>query len=100
MEEALGSQPRKLRIPAGQIPSPRWLTSKPDPLAYGDEVRLTKDERVTLIFISRGSTLKEIAGRLGCSFRVAQRHRQSLLRKLEARNDAHLIYIGMKRGVL
>lgn len=100
MEETMGSRPRKLRIPVGQVPSPRWLTAKPDPLLYRDEVRLTKDERVTLIFLSRGFTLRDIERRLKCSHREAQRHRASVHRKLEAKNDAHAIYIGIQREEL
>lgn len=101
MEEAIGSQPRKkLRIPAGQIPSPRWFTSKPDPLSFRDEVRLTKDERITLIFLSRGFTLREIQGRLKCSYREAQRHRTSVHRKLDSKTDAHAVFIGIQRKEL
>lgn len=88
------------RIPAGLVPSPRWLTARPDPLAFQDEIRLTKDERVTLIFISRGCTLREIQGRMGCAYREAQRHRTSVHRKLGARTDAHAVFLALEKGEL
>jgi len=84
------------RISAGQ-PSPKWFTALPDPLAFRDEVRLTDDERITLAGLARGMTLREIQARLDVGYKVAQRHRDSIYRKLGARNDAHAVYIGTQR---
>lgn len=87
------------QISAGQ-PSPKWFTALPDPLAFRDEVRLTDDERLTLIGLANGFTLREIQARLDIGYKVAQRHRDGIYRKLGTRNDAHSIFIGIQRGEL
>lgn len=87
-------------ISAGLVPSPRWITALPDPLAYGDDVRLTTDERITLSGLARGMTMREIQARLDVGYSVVQRHRSSIHRKLGARNDAHSVLIGIRRKEL
>lgn len=101
MREAVVPRVRSVQgISAGLVPSPRWITALPDPLAFGDQVRLTKDERITLSGLARGFTLREIQARLDVGYSVVQRHRSSIHRKLGARNDAHAVYIGIRREEL
>ena len=60
----------------------------PHRAAVGDA--LTERERQVLTLISRGLTNREIAPRLGISYRTVERHRTSLARKLGRRQRSQL----------
>jgi len=65
-----------------------------------DLVDITKREIQVLDFMARGSSSKQIAQDLCISEHTVVSHRKNLLRKLEARNTAHLIFKSVRYGFL
>lgn len=61
---------------------------------------ITKREREVLEFISDGMTNQEIAKEMHLSPHTTESHRRHLMNKLEARNQANLVKIGMERGLI
>ncbi|MGC1182832.1 response regulator transcription factor [Legionella sp.] len=60
--------------------------------------RLTDQERRCLYLSAQGKSLKEIAIVLNISVRHAERHRQSIFQKLECKNIAESIALGIRYG--
>ena len=65
-----------------------------------DAVSLTPRERQTLHMVLRGWTTKEIADAQGISPRTAEKHRASLMAKLEVRSVAELMARALQDGLL
>ncbi|HQR33566.1 MAG TPA: response regulator transcription factor [Blastocatellia bacterium] len=61
---------------------------------------LTTREREVLQLVAEGRTSSEIAARLFISPRTAEGHRANLMRKLNLQNNADLIRLALKRGIL
>jgi len=68
--------------------------------AQSDAVALTPRERQTLHMILSGRTTKEIAATQGISPRTAEKHRASLMAKLEVRSVAELMARALKDGLI
>lgn len=64
------------------------------------EIELTARERQTLSMVLAGRTTKEIAEQQGISPRTTEKHRASLMSKLEASSVAELMAIALKRGLI
>ena len=58
----------------------------------GMEMRLTVQEVRVLSLIAQGLTDQEIAARLSVAFSTARKHRENLLRKLQARKSTVLVF--------
>lgn len=63
-------------------------------------VKLTPRERQTLHMVLQGRTTKEIAESQGISPRTAEKHRASLMAKLEVRSVAELMARALQDGLL
>ncbi len=61
---------------------------------------LTSREREVLQLVAEGRTSAEIANRLFISPRTAEGHRANLMKKLGLQNNADLIRLALKRGIL
>lgn len=61
---------------------------------------LTRRERDVLIFISRGSSNAEISHALLIGEETVKTHVKKVLAKLDARNRAHAVAIGVQRGLV
>ena len=61
---------------------------------------LTPRERQTMHMVLRGRTTKEIAEAQGISPRTAEKHRASLMAKLEVRSVAELMARALQDGLL
>lgn len=61
---------------------------------------LTSREREVLQLVAEGRTSSEIANRLFISPRTAEGHRANLMKKLGLQNNADLIRLALKRGIL
>ncbi len=68
--------------------------------AGGQRVALTPREQQTLQMIVSGRTTKEIAETQGISPRTAEKHRASLMNKLEVRSVAELMARALKDGLI
>jgi len=62
--------------------------------------QITDREIEVLQFISQGMTNHEIADRMHLSPHTTETHRRHLLTKLDARNTAELVRIGMEKGLI
>jgi DNA-binding NarL/FixJ family response regulator len=69
-----------------------------DSMTRGDT--LTPRERDVLVEIASGATNKEIAATLGLSVRTVESHRESLLKKLDARGTAGLTRFAIAAGLI
>ncbi len=65
-----------------------------------ESVSLTPREQQTLNMVIRGRTTKEIAEAQGISPRTAEKHRASLMSKLDVRSVAELMTRALKDGLL
>lgn len=61
---------------------------------------VTLREMQVLSYMARGNSSKQIAHDLFISEHTVISHRKNLLRKLGARNTAHLIFKGVRRGLI
>ena len=66
----------------------------------GLDLDITKREVQVLGHMAKGASSKEIAHSLCISEHTVMSHRKNLLKKLEARNSAHLIYKSIRIGVI
>ncbi|MGF1624173.1 MAG: response regulator [Alphaproteobacteria bacterium] len=62
--------------------------------------RLTDRERQTLNMIIAGRSNKEIAAGLGISIKTVDKHRSSLMQKLEVSSVAQLMALALKEGLI
>lgn len=72
----------------------KLINEQPDP------VSLTPRERQTLLMIISGKTTREIAAAQGISPRTAEKHRASLMSKLDVRSVAELMARALSDGLL
>lgn len=84
---------------------PRFRTVRPDErLAEARELvrrgGLTSREIEVLVLVAEGLTNKEIAARLYVAPCTVSQHVRNLLYALSARNRAHAVTIGIRRGLL
>ena len=63
-------------------------------------VELTTRERQILSLVATGSSNKEIADRLGVSFKTVDNHRTNLMRKLDVHSVAELLSYALREGYL
>jgi DNA-binding NarL/FixJ family response regulator len=66
---------------------------------HQSDEKLSAPEREVLQLIARGCTNKEIAKRLSISVRTVERHRASIMKKLDLRNRAQLVSYALQRGL-
>lgn len=59
---------------------------------------LSKREKEIVTFICDARTAKEIANKLGISERTVEKHRNNILKKVNARNSIELILLALKSG--
>jgi two-component system response regulator FixJ len=59
--------------------------------------RLTPREREVMRFVVEGHSSKEIASRLGVSFKTVEAHRAKIMRKMQAKSVPHLIRMSLMR---
>ncbi len=64
------------------------------------QVALTPRQREILNLIADGFTTKEIAARLDISPKTVEFHRDELMKKLGARNMAHLVHLAVEQGLI
>jgi len=67
---------------------------------HNDSVQLTGREQQTLHMILSGKSTKEIANLQGISPRTAEKHRASLMQKLEVKSIAELMAKALKDGLI
>lgn len=60
--------------------------------------RLTRREREVMELVVEGLSSKEIAARLGVSFKTVESHRAKVMRKMQAKSVPHLIHMNMRHG--
>lgn len=61
---------------------------------------LTRRQRETLQHIADGCTTSEVAERLGVTTETARTHTKNVLQRLEARDRAHAVAIGLRRSLI
>ena len=61
---------------------------------------LTQREAMVLDYLKQGYENHEIAEKIFVSTHTVKVHVSSIIRKMEARNRTHLVYIAMKRGLI
>jgi DNA-binding NarL/FixJ family response regulator len=76
------------------------LTPQPEAMAASPRERLTPREREVLQLIAEGHTNKGIAQRLQISLKTVERHRTSLMDKLEVHNLAELVQAAVRHGLV
>jgi DNA-binding CsgD family transcriptional regulator len=64
------------------------------------EVRLSPRELEIVRLIARGDSWAEVALKLGSSYSAVSTHGRRIFKKLNARNQASMVYIAMCRGLL
>lgn len=64
------------------------------------EVTATEREKEVLVLVANGKTNHEIAEQLWITVRTVKHHMTGLLRKLGARDRAHLIALSFQLGLL
>jgi two-component system, LuxR family, response regulator FixJ len=73
----------------------KYYVSRGRPDGFPGEELLTSREREVLARITAGDSSKEVAFRLGISFRTVQVHRARIMDKLKAKNTADLVSIAL-----
>lgn len=63
-------------------------------------ISISKREKQVLILISRGMTCEEIGFKLGIATTTVISHRNSLKRKLGAKNSCALVYYAVKHKLI
>ncbi len=61
---------------------------------------LTQREREVLQLVAEGNTTKQVAGRLGISFKTAESHRMRIMKKLDVHETAGLVRYAVRRGLI
>lgn len=77
----------------------KYFRSTADPALLEENGRkdeLTSREREVLSLIAEGRANKEIAAKLAISIRTVEAHRARIMRKLDIRSHAGLIYFAMR----
>ena len=76
------------------------MPSAAHPIEPGSQAPLTAREREVLLLIADGYTTREIARKLGISFKTAAAHRANLMKKLKIHDTAHLVRSAIRSGLL
>jgi DNA-binding NarL/FixJ family response regulator len=91
----------------GVFPAPSRAPAKPaaaaSPAPQGRPAELdslTVREREVLRLIAEGCATKEVAYRLGISFKTAACHRYRLMQKLKARDTATIVRMAVRNGLV
>jgi DNA-binding NarL/FixJ family response regulator len=63
-------------------------------------VVLTSREMEVLQLIAEGFANKQIAGELGLSVKTVEKHRQSVMKKLDIHDIAGLVHHAVKKGII
>jgi DNA-binding NarL/FixJ family response regulator len=61
---------------------------------------LTSRERQVLQLVAEGNTTKDIAGKLGISFKTAESHRGRIMKKLDLHETASLVRYAIRHGLI
>ena len=72
-----------------------WRTVGTRALVQG--ISLTKREEQVLQLIGQGFTIKRVAASLHITVATARKHRENLMRKLDAHSTAQLVLIAVRR---
>lgn len=90
--------------PRAEAPAPAERRSRNEPAYYASlsaaPYYVTTRELEVLDLLLSGLSNKEVAGKLGISFKTVQAHRQRIMDKLGARSPMHLAEIVRSVGVL
>jgi len=65
-----------------------------------DRSQLTKRHVQVLTWLAKGLTSEETGSKMGIHSKTVEAHRAGLLQRMEARNGAHAVYLGLKRGLI
>lgn len=84
---------------------PRTLPHQPSPLSEvgahtGGEIELTRREVQVLVGMSNGQSNAQIGAELFLSEDTVKTHARRLFRKLQARDRAQAVAIGLRRGII
>jgi DNA-binding NarL/FixJ family response regulator len=89
---------------SGFTPLPGVVSSRPVPLQAdapaSDSDRLTPREREVLTFLSKGFTIKEIAGMMGIKWFTVNDHIKSIYKKLNVSSRAEAAVVASKQGLV
>lgn len=77
-----------------------WVISKDATAEYHTLQQLTSREHEVLQLVVRGETNRSIARKLGISEKTVEKHRSSMMAKLEVHNIADLICTAIKNGLV
>lgn len=77
-----------------------YFSARFSALSQSNALPITDREREVLQLISQGYVSREIAEKLYVSENTIEYHRKQLMRRLEARNNAHLVRIAMDLGIV
>ena len=61
---------------------------------------ISKREHEVVFAIAQGMNSKEISSELDISVHTVETHRKNLMRKLNARNTAHLVHLSCCEGII
>jgi len=87
--------------PAFALNSPLALASRPVPLeAVPEHERLTPRETEVLTYLSKGFTIKEIAGLMGIRWFTVNDHIKAIYRKLNVSSRAEAAVLATKQGLV
>ncbi|MFW5658534.1 MAG: helix-turn-helix domain-containing protein [Bacteroidota bacterium] len=82
-------------------PSYRNIEVKPDPeFIISEDPLLSHRERETLQLLAQGHTQEEVASQLDVAFSTVRSHANSILKKLNAKNQSEAIRIALQRGLI
>ena len=80
------------------------LTEYNSPLTFRDRRTIVQlfsiSERNVLKHLAKGHSNRQIAEIMCLSIRTIETHRKNMIKKIEAKNTANLIYLAMSRGFL
>ena len=83
------------------MPPSGFTTSKPAPIESApDHERLTPRETEVLTFLSKGFTIKEIAGLMGIKWFTVNDHIKSIYKKLNVSSRAEAAVLASKQGLV
>jgi len=78
----------------------RMLRWTPDDVALRTVFALTERERQVLALIAEGQSTKELALRLGISYKTADSHRSRILEKLGVHETASMVRMAIRAGLV
>lgn len=88
-------------VESGFMPVTGFTTSKPVPMErVPDHERLTPRESEVLTYLSKGFTIKEIAGYMGIKWFTVNDHIKSIYKKLNVSSRAEAAVLASKQGLV